>query len=64
MVALGLASVTLLIIYGLIAFTSSAGVDPFFWIFVVFFSVYIVWDVRRHVRAIYTRAAPGMKPGR
>ncbi len=64
MVALGLVSVTLLFIYGMVAFTSSAGVDPIFWIFVVFFLVYIVWDVRRHLRAIYAPGAPGTRPGR
>ena len=64
MVALGLVSVTLLLIYGMIAFSSSAGVDPFFWIFVVFFLVYIVWDIRRHLRAAYAPAAQETKPGR
>jgi hypothetical protein len=64
MIALGLASVTLLLIYGLLAFSSSAGVDPVFWIFVVSFLAYIVWDVRRHLHALYSDPAPGMKPGR
>ncbi len=54
MILVGATSVALLAMYAL----SSAGSDPLFWLFVVAFVVYIVWDIRRHLRGMRARTPP------
>lgn len=57
MVLLGLTSAVLLVVWGLLAATGSGGIDPSFWLVAAAFLVYIVWDVRRHLKAIRAQAA-------
>ncbi len=57
MIALGVVSAALLVLWGLSLSTYSSANGPFFWVLAVAFLAYVGWDVLRHVRAIVSRSA-------
>ncbi len=57
MIALGLVSGVLLVLWGISFTRGSAETAPVFWVFVALFLAYIGWDVRRHLRGIASRPA-------
>ncbi len=57
MIALGVISGVLLVLWGLSVSSNSSGTPPLFWVFVVAFLGYVGWDVLRHLRAIASRSA-------
>lgn len=52
LIALGIVSAGILLLYGLVAENGSPEPNPLFWLFVVLFLVLIGWDVLRHLRAL------------
>ncbi len=52
---LGVTTAVLLVVWGVLTYETGAAVDLLFWILAAAFVVYIVWDTRRHLKAIRAR---------
>ena len=57
-VALGVIAAVALVVYSTFAAGNVAEPSPFFWLFVVFFLLFIGWDILLHVRGSRSQRSP------